>query len=393
MLNTAGFKTWLVGGCVRDGLMGRVPKDFDLVTEALPSDIDKLFPKTLSVGKEFLISMIVEGETTIEAATFRGEEIFEDGRKPKQVFAATPEVDASRRDFTMNALFYDIEKKSVIDFVGGQEDIKKQIIRAIGNPKQRFFEDHLRILRALRFVSELGFQIESSTWIEVKRQSESLKKISAERLRAEFERLLMGPHRAEAFKLIEEAKVVPNLFKDFSFEKNWRASDFLSAPENSLPNWDSEVTAWRDDHQALILWAQFLRSLGAVESSFNKTWQSSFKFSKIEMSLFNALLEFNRASPAAEFPKGRLLAELSDPATRAAFYLSSTLDSELGQDVLKSLLSWKGQVPAPWIHAKDLISIWQGQALGLRLRDCYWAQLEGVVSTPEAALAFAKARA
>ena len=393
VLNASGFKTWLVGGCVRDGLMGRVPKDFDLVTEALPTEIDKLFSKTLSVGKEFLISMIVEGDTTIEVATFRGEEVFEDGRKPKRVFAATPEVDASRRDFAMNALFYDIDKNQVIDFVGGQADIESQVIRAIGDPKQRFLEDHLRILRALRFVSELGFQIENSTWSEVKRQSGSLKKISAERVRTEFERLLRGPHQRDALRLVEEAHVVSNLFKDFKLDKSWRASEFKTTVENSLPDWDEEVKLWSEAHPSLRFWAEFLQSLHLTDSNFRKVWQDSFKFSKIEMSFFNELLDFNSVSPATEFPKGRLLSELKGPASRAAFYLSTSLGRDLGKDVFKSLEIWRGQIPAPWIEAKDLISQCQGQALGLRLRDCYWAQLEGVVSTPEAALAFAKSRA
>ena len=156
-LRAAGYTAYLAGGCVRDHLLSREPKDFDVATDAPANIVQQLFPKTVPVGVQFgVVIVVLEGES-VEVATFRSDAPYIDGRHPSSVRFSTPAEDARRRDFTINGMFIDPTTDAVIDYVGGQADLRAGIIRAIGDPAARFGEDRLRLLRAVRFAAQLGF--------------------------------------------------------------------------------------------------------------------------------------------------------------------------------------------------------------------------------------------
>src|SRR5271154_6167446 len=186
-LRSRSFQAWLVGGCVRDLVLGREPKDYDIATDARPDQLLQLFPRAQLVGVQFGV-VLVEG---VEVATFRSDHSYQDGRHPAEVkFETDPSQDVLRRDFTINALLLDPANLNgaVIDFVGGLADIQAGIIRAIGDPEQRFEEDHLRMLRAVRFAARFGFEIEAGTLAAIQKLHQRILRISPERIRDELVR-------------------------------------------------------------------------------------------------------------------------------------------------------------------------------------------------------------
>lgn len=204
-LRTARHVAYFAGGCVRDLLRGQVPKDFDIATDATPEIVQKIFARTYAVGAHFGVIVVLENEFQFEVATFRSDGAYLDGRRPVEVHFATAEEDASRRDFTINGMFFDPEKDEVIDFVGGRADLERELIRAIGDPARRFAEDRLRMLRAVRFATVLDFEIDPSTWGAVKASAGSITEISAERIREELVRIFLSPNRARGWDLLDES--------------------------------------------------------------------------------------------------------------------------------------------------------------------------------------------
>jgi poly(A) polymerase len=196
-LQAAGFAAFWVGGCVRDFLLGREPQDFDIATDAKPEQVEKLFRKTIPVGRKFGVMVVMEGKQQFQVATFRAETDYQDGRRPEKVVFASAEADALRRDFTVNGLFYDPLTEQIHDWVGGERDLRAKIIRTIGAPEERFAEDHLRLLRAVRFAAQLGFEIEPQTFAAVKSLAPKIKLISAERVRDELIKLFALPSAAD----------------------------------------------------------------------------------------------------------------------------------------------------------------------------------------------------
>ena len=192
-LQAAGFAAFWVGGCVRDFLLGREPLDFDIATDARPEQVEKLFRKTIPVGRKFGVMIVVEGGQQFQVATFRAEADYQDGRRPEKIVFANAEADASRRDFTVNGLFYDPLTQKIHDWVGGENDLRAKIIRTIGVPEERFGEDHLRMLRAVRFAARLGFEIEAKTFAAIQTLAAKIKLISAERVRDELLKLFAPP--------------------------------------------------------------------------------------------------------------------------------------------------------------------------------------------------------
>ncbi|MEZ4749259.1 MAG: CCA tRNA nucleotidyltransferase [Bdellovibrionota bacterium] len=203
-LHRAGHDAYFAGGCVRDKLLGTAAKDYDIATSARPSDIQKLFPKTIPVGVQFGVILVIESGTPFEVATFRTEGDYQDGRRPKKVSFTDVRSDAKRRDFTVNGLYYDLRTQKVLDFVGGEADLKKKIIRSIGKAEDRFLEDHLRMLRAARFAVQLGFSLEAETEAAIKAHAPLIAKVSQERIREEFSKLLISPSPAEGIRLLDK---------------------------------------------------------------------------------------------------------------------------------------------------------------------------------------------
>ena len=204
-LQQSGYLAYFAGGCVRDLLRDQVPTDYDIATNALPEQVTSLFRKTRSVGAHFGVIIVISGEFAFEVATFRNDGSYGDGRRPESVEFTSPEEDVLRRDFTINGIFYDPIEGSTIDYVNGQDDIESGTVRAIGDPESRFREDHLRLLRAVRFAARFDYQIEENTWTAICSHAEEIKNISEERIRDELSKILTDPNRVRGFDLLVES--------------------------------------------------------------------------------------------------------------------------------------------------------------------------------------------
>jgi len=230
-LRTAGFVAYLAGGCVRDALLGRFPKDYDVATDATPDSVRKVFGRhrTLAFGASFgVIGVLPEKsskeqprETVLptEVATFRSDGHYSDGRRPDNVHYGTAEQDALRRDFTMNGMFYDPRDHCVIDFVGGQHDLHRRVLHTIGDAHQRFSEDKLRMLRAVRFATTLGFKLTSKTLQAIIQHAESISRVSGERIGAEMHRILASEQAIDGLRLLDQCRLDPHVLPQ------WRLTD------------------------------------------------------------------------------------------------------------------------------------------------------------------------
>ena len=204
-LRAKGFEALYAGGCVRDRLLGLTPHDYDVATNARPEQVEALFPRTVPVGVQFGVIIVLEQGAEIQVATFRGDGAYHDGRHPESVRYTDAEGDSRRRDFTVNGLFFDPIEERILDFVEGRRDLESRLLRAIGNPSERFAEDKLRLLRAVRFATTLGFEIDPDTWREILVWSPEIHAVSAERIREELVKILMSPNRLRGFDLLDES--------------------------------------------------------------------------------------------------------------------------------------------------------------------------------------------
>jgi poly(A) polymerase len=204
-LQRSGYQALLVGGCVRDLLLGREPADYDVTTDATPEQVMALFPESLAVGAQFGVILIPRDEMKVEVATFRSDVGYSDGRHPDRVvYSKTPQQDVQRRDFTINGLLMRHDSGEVLDFVGGQADLQAKIIRAIGEPDRRFREDKLRMMRAVRFAARFGFEIETETFRAIRRHVSEIHQVSPERLREELTKMLTEGAARQAVELLDE---------------------------------------------------------------------------------------------------------------------------------------------------------------------------------------------
>jgi poly(A) polymerase len=224
-LRDAGFQALFAGGCVRDLALGRTPKDYDIATDARPEQVRDLFGhrRTLAVGASFGVVVVIPSQSErnagvqpVEVATFRTEGPYLDGRRPKHVAFATPEDDAKRRDFTINGMFLDPFANRLLDFVGGQADLRAGIIRAIGDPRERMAEDKLRLLRAVRFAAALDFRLDDATAAAIRDMAHQLIVVSAERIAQELRRMLVDEHRRRAVELCDELGLLEVIFPELT---------------------------------------------------------------------------------------------------------------------------------------------------------------------------------
>ncbi len=204
-LRKEGHIAYFAGGCVRDIVRSVTPKDFDIATDAKPETVQQLFPRTYAVGAHFGVIIVLENDFQFEVATFRSDEAYIDGRHPSAVHFSSPEEDARRRDFAINGMFYDPVAEEVIDFVGGRADIDAKLVRAIGDPAQRFAEDRLRMLRAVRFATVLDYTIDKQTWDALVASATAINEISAERIRDELVRIFLSPNRTRGWDLLDSS--------------------------------------------------------------------------------------------------------------------------------------------------------------------------------------------
>jgi len=219
-LRDAGHPAYFVGGCVRDILLGREPADYDVATDATPDRVQQLFPHSLAVGAQFGVIVVTENSASgdplqVEVATFRSDIGYSDGRHPDRViYARTPQEDVQRRDFTINALLLDPETNEILDFIGGRDDLRAGIIRAIGDAEARFREDKLRMVRAVRFAARFRYAIEDATLAAIVKLAPEIRQVSAERIRDELTKLLTEGQARRGFELLDETRLLPELLPE-----------------------------------------------------------------------------------------------------------------------------------------------------------------------------------
>jgi poly(A) polymerase len=214
-LRASGHQAFLVGGCVRDELLGRVPADYDIATDAVPARVEELFPGSLTVGAKFGVVIVPSADLHVEVATFRSDVGYSDGRHPDQVvYSKTPQEDVARRDFTINGLLMDPVDGKVLDFVGGRDDLRAGIIRTIGEPRLRFTEDKLRVVRAVRFAARFGYEIEAETFTAIRKLAPEVIQVSAERLRDELTKILTEGAARRGFEILDETRLLSVLLPE-----------------------------------------------------------------------------------------------------------------------------------------------------------------------------------
>ena len=250
----AGYRAYLVGGCVRDLLMGHAPKDYDVATDAHPEKVMELFPRSFGVGAHFgvvLVPMLVDGQEIVtEVATFRSDGVYSDGRRPDEVaYTDDPQQDVLRRDFTINGMLLDVDKylasgdaaAATLDYVGGREDLQARVVRAIGKAVRRFSEDKLRMLRAVRFAARFGFAIERESFAAIRVLAAEIGQVSRERVRDELTRMLTEGRAAAAFEMLEKSGLLTQVLPEVAAMRG------VAQP----PEWHPEGDVWV--HTLLLL--------------------------------------------------------------------------------------------------------------------------------------------
>jgi poly(A) polymerase len=226
-LQAAGFQALWAGGCVRDELLGLTPHDYDVATSARPEQLRPLFRRRNEIGAHFGVVQVIGprgdgGEwLTVEVATFRSDVSYTDGRRPDAVVFSSPGEDAKRRDFTINGMFFDPVRDELIDFVGGRADLEAKVLRAIGNPAERFAEDKLRILRAVRIATRFDLAIDPATHGAAKQMASGIGAVSAERIAEELRKLLVHPNRARGVRLLREVELVAPILPEVAADADW----------------------------------------------------------------------------------------------------------------------------------------------------------------------------
>lgn len=266
-LRKFGYEAYWAGGCVRDMLLGIEPKDFDIVTSAKPEEIEDILEHTIPVGKQFGVIMAVKNGHNFEVATFRSDAGYSDGRRPDAVDFTNAEEDAKRRDFTINGMFYDPIEDNVIDYVGGQKDLDAKLIRFIGDPEERILEDHLRILRAIRFKNEFGFQYEPKTYEAlVKHAALVIDKVSNERIAHELNKMMMSQDPVGAFEDMEDTGVLKVILPEVLAMKGC-AQPMEYHREGDV--WDHSMLALQslpETAQLPVRWAVLLHDIGKPDT-------------------------------------------------------------------------------------------------------------------------------
>lgn len=376
-LQSKGYTAWLAGGCVRDDLLGRVPKDIDIVTSATPDQVQDLFPKTIAVGKEFGIIVVVLAEKRFDVATFRSDGAYVDGRRPTSVEFATPQQDAERRDFTINAMFLDPVSGALYDYQEGQQDLKKKIIRTVGDPVARFTEDKLRILRAIRFASELGFSIEPATYQAVQALANRIGQVSVERQWVELKKLIGGIHRGKAWLLLEDSGVFDQLFPELKSPQEVATERIRFAGKS-----DPGVKGWAFLASLFFLNERSAKILpGAADQRIQRLQEClrRFKASSEELEITRQILVGLEMISVPQ--RAAYLVKLS--AKPFAEQLVAAARDLLGMGFafpgLVSVVSHVGaSLPAPLVTAKDLLGkgYSAGPRMGRVLEEAFNLQLE-----------------
>ncbi len=277
ILKKAGHEAYWAGGCVRDMLLGIEPKDFDIVTSAKPDEIEKILEHTIPVGKKFGVILAIKNNHKFEIATFRSDAGYSDGRRPDAVEFTNAKEDALRRDFTINGMFYDPTTDKVMDYVGGRVDMRDKLVRFIGDPETRIKEDHLRILRAVRFKNTFDFQYHPDTYQAIKKYVHLIENISKERIADELNKMIISQKPGQAFEelfeigaleiLIPELCKLKGLAQPLMYHQEGDVWDHSIKALNSLTDEESDPNPLPEVPPSLALkWATFLHDIGKYET-------------------------------------------------------------------------------------------------------------------------------
>ncbi len=400
-LRDAGHTAYLAGGCVRDALLGLVPKDYDVATDAPPQVVRRLFPRSRAVGESFGVVLVTIGGHAIEVATFRAEWGYRDGRRPDHVRFTDAEDDARRRDFTINGLFADPLERDpatggdrIIDYVGGVADLRAGVVRAIGEPDERFGEDALRMLRAPRIAARLGFEIEPGTAASIRALANDLSRISRERIGMEMRLMMADARRATAAALVQSLRLdAPVLHEDHAEHE----PATLGALGDE-PSYAAALAAWMLDryHPGPRTVREVAATCARLHGSVVPRWRRALNLSNDEHDALRSLL--------------RLMASLSDWPTATVAQRKRWLASSAWRDALavaratgdpwvsaelepqSARLEAEGVAPPPLVNGDDLIAMGgrPGPQMGRLLRRLYDLQLQGELTTREQALAAAR---
>jgi len=383
-LQQHGFQALLAGGCVRDMLLGRPAKDYDVATDARPADVMELFPRTLAVGAKFGVVIVLLRGVQVEVATFRSETGYEDGRHPTEVRFTSAAEDASRRDFTINGMFYDPLTEQVIDYVQGRADLDRRIIRTIGDPQERFGEDYLRMLRAIRFSTQLGFAIDPDTYAAVQRNAAHIVRISGERIALELEGILAHPNRARGAAMLLETGLAAAIFPGFAGAGAEEAVGVLSRLRRQV---------------------SFPLALAAFYAGFPTAFAREsleiLKLSRKHLRHVEFLLAQRGRLLASEMSVAALKKLLAEPYFWDLYELERAIQKAAGaREGLTALGRLRKRIrdlgdidvkPTPLLNGHDLIHLGAvpGPALGQLAEELYVAQLEGELQTKDQARSWA----
>ena len=415
----AGFQAFWVGGCVRDARLGQAPSDYDIATDATPEEVEQLFRKTIPVGKQFGVIMVLEAGHEYQVATFRAEGDYTDGRRPGSVRFTDAREDALRRDFTINGLFYDPLVYELHDWVGGQADLDARRIRTIGDPAKRFGEDRLRLLRAVRFAAQLGFAIEPETFAAVQQHAAAIRDVSAERIRDELLKLFRPPHAARGLDLLHESRLLPEVLPELA------ATIGCEQPPEYHPEGDVfthirlMLSHLPDDAGTTLIWSVLMHDIAKPVTQSRDEGRIRFlghekTGASMTLEIMNRL-RFPKAGSAAVKTCVRHHMQLKDAqqmrrATLRKLFLRPTLPVELALHRLDSLASTgrlenyefleakfaefqnQPELQKPLVDGADLIALGQtpGAKLGKLLSDIRNRQLAGELTTREQALAWVR---
>jgi poly(A) polymerase len=398
-LRANGHVAYFAGGCVRDLLLGLTPKDFDVATDAPPKRVRELFTNTQAVGAAFGVILVKHGRSTVEVATFRVDAAYTDGRRPDAVRFTNAEEDAKRRDFTINGLFLDPETDEVIDHVGGRADVRSRVLRAIGKPDERFAEDHLRLLRAVRFAARFDLTLDPTTADAVRAHAPKLARIAPERVADELRRILTAPSRRVGWRLLRELNLTPVVFRHLPDRATGGALplfDRLDAVEPSVglafaaATLELRVPVDAADVRRLVEPTGLQRVTGSIRKAFRVSNEEAADFEG-SLDVWPVLQD---ALPTVALMK-RFLARPHADSARAL------LDAVAACGLHAERIAWlRGRfaelagtevAPPPLITGDDLIAagLSPGRLFKRVLDEVYDAQLEARVATREQARALA----
>lgn len=429
-IRDAGFDAFFAGGCVRDRLLGREAKDFDIATNALPEQIEALFQKTVAVGRAFGVIVVVQDGIQTEVATFRCDGGYQDGRRPQSIRFSSAEEDAKRRDFTVNGLFEDPLSGELLDWVGGRADLDHRVIRTIGPPEERFAEDHLRMLRAVRFAATLGFTLDPATREAIRKRAGDLARISAERIEQEFSRILTESSRpGDAVRELVELNLMPSILPELipmigqeqppAFHPEGDVFDhtvlMLNLMNDPSAERDDTATAHSPGFRKQLAWTLLLHDVGKPPTAQQAADRIRFHghdrkgaemAERILRRLKLPVREIRAICTAIDGHMRFKDVQKMNRSTLRRLIGSDTFDLELELHRLDCLGSHRmldsyrflcaerrrmdaePVLPERWITGKDLLSagVQPGPRMGDLLRQAYDAQLEGRFESREALL-------